>query len=258
MQRTINKIPNPKWRKYLPRTVLSWHWYVRLLGSCFSVLKNVSGWSGATSYCHWIKARGRGTTPLPTALPSSLCLQPQPSTHCVPRKIKKIHIYTGLSFTLLHILLSTRKRTKEGRAHFHEDAASTCWPQGEFPNTAMILLIQLQCQVMLKRWLNLHVIPRLENLTNYNSHVQVRLRPLLGLHLKSILWRGKVRKKIHGRPSGVFKCIRNRGRIQSYYNLCFSFHSPTLKVQTIMLYLEHKQPNIFNDLTNKEETLRKN
>lgn len=132
------KIQNPKWRKYLARAVLSWLWYVRLFGPCCSVvLKNISGWSGATSHWHWIKARGKGTTPLPTALPFSLCLQSQPSTHCAPSKIQNGFIYTSLSFTLLDILLPTRKGKKESRAHCHADAASTCWPQGEFPNAAI-------------------------------------------------------------------------------------------------------------------------
>lgn len=83
----------------------------------------------------------------------------------------------------------------------------------------------------------------------------------------STLWRGKVGNKIHWRSSGVFKCIRN-SRIKSYYNLYFSFHSATLKVQTVILYnlleadasvgLEYKQPNFFYGLTNKEKTLEKN
>lgn len=130
-------------------------------------------------------------------------------------------------------------------------------------------LIQLQCQLMLKRWLNLHIIPRLEKLTNSNSHIHVRLSEAFGRtpsHL--IFWRRKRGNKINGRSSEVFKCIRNRGRIKIYYNLCFSFHSPTLKVLTVMVYnlleedvsvdLERKQPNFFHGLTHKEKRLGKN
>lgn len=109
-------IHNPKWRKYLPRTVLIWLWYLRSLGPCFSVLKHISGWSGATSHWHSIKAQGRGTTTLPTALPFLLRLQSWPSTHCAPSKIQNGLIYTDISFTLLDVLLATWKGKKERSA----------------------------------------------------------------------------------------------------------------------------------------------
>lgn len=130
--------------------------------------------------------------------------------------------------------------------------------------SATFLLIQLQCYLMpkSKNCLNLHVIPKSQKLTNSNSHSHVRLRPLVGLHFIQCFGEEREEIKFMG---DLQECLSasETVRINIYYNPCFSFHSPTLKVQTVMLYnlleadvsvdLEYKQPYFFHDLTNKKK-----
>lgn len=180
------KIQNPKWRKYLPRTALSWLWHVRLLRSCLSVLKNVFGWSRAqVTDTEWKHMREElHLFPVPCL--SHCACSPSPAPTVLPAKSKKIHIYTSLSFTLfcMFCLPLEKEWRREGHtvmwmlplpADLRETFLMLPWP--------IFLLIQLHFQAMLKSWLNLHVTPRLEKLTNSNSHIWVRLRPLVGFHL---------------------------------------------------------------------------
>lgn len=133
------KIQNPKWRKYLPKIVLTGfgmsECLVLVLVFWRTFLDEVE--PQVTN----IQPKHKGEElhpfpPLPTALPFSLCLQSQPSTHCAPSKIQNGFIYISLSFTLLDVFLATRKVKKERRA----PSCRCCLyllTSGKFPNAAM-------------------------------------------------------------------------------------------------------------------------